>query len=30
MEECYFSIKLFNVYIQLTKTKKFQLVYQDR
>ena len=30
MEECYFSIKIFNVYIQLTKTKIFQIVYKDQ
>jgi len=30
MEECYFSIKIFNVYIQLTKSKRFQIVYKDQ
>jgi len=29
MEECYFSVQVFNVYIQFTKTKRLQVVYQD-
>ena len=29
MEECFFSIRMFGVYLQLTKKWKFQIIYKD-